>query len=44
MWTGTEADNEAALATYRSLGATVDARSVFITWDDLPTPSTAAAD
>jgi ribosomal protein S18 acetylase RimI-like enzyme len=35
MWTGTEADNEAALATYRSLGATVDDGSVFITWDDL---------
>ena len=35
MWTGTEADNEAALAAYRSLGAAVDERSVFITWDDL---------
>lgn len=35
MWTGTEAVNEAALATYRSLGATVDEESVFITWDDL---------
>jgi ribosomal protein S18 acetylase RimI-like enzyme len=35
MWTGTEADNVAALATYRSLGATVDDTSVFITWDDL---------
>jgi ribosomal protein S18 acetylase RimI-like enzyme len=40
MWTGTEADNEAALATYRSLGAAVDHGSVFITWDDVT--STAA--
>lgn len=37
MWTGTEHDNVAALATYRSLGATVDDASVFITWDDLGT-------
>lgn len=44
MWTGTEADNEAALATYRSLGATVDDRSVFITWDDLTSTGAAAAD
>lgn len=35
MWTGTEADNGAALATYRSVGATVDSDSVFITWDDI---------
>jgi ribosomal protein S18 acetylase RimI-like enzyme len=35
MWTGTEKDNRAALATYASLGATVDDASVFITWDDL---------
>lgn len=34
MWTGTEADNIAALATYRSLGATVDSGSVFIVWED----------
>lgn len=32
MWTGTERGNAAALATYRSLGATVDAESVFIEW------------
>jgi ribosomal protein S18 acetylase RimI-like enzyme len=38
MWTGTDADNEAALATYKSLGATVDDTSVFIAWDDLLTP------
>jgi ribosomal protein S18 acetylase RimI-like enzyme len=44
MWTGTEADNEAALTTYRSLGATVDDESVFITWDDLTSTGTAAAD
>ncbi|MFL4472540.1 GNAT family N-acetyltransferase [Paeniglutamicibacter sp. MACA_103] len=35
MWTGTERANAAALAAYRSLGATVDAQSVFIVWDDL---------
>ena len=35
MWTGTERANAAALATYRSLGATVDTESVFIVWDDL---------
>lgn len=35
MWTGTERENTAALATYRSLGAEVDTASVFITWDDL---------
>ncbi|WP_411731360.1 GNAT family N-acetyltransferase [Paeniglutamicibacter sp.] len=32
MWTGTERGNAEALATYRSLGATVDAESVFIEW------------
>lgn len=37
MWTGTERYNDSALATYRSLGATVDDGSVFITWDDEPT-------
>lgn len=35
MWTGTERTNAAALATYRSLGAVVDAESVFIEWDSL---------
>jgi len=35
MWTGTERDNAAALATYTSLGAGVDDQSVFITWDEL---------
>lgn len=35
MWTGTGADNASALATYRSLEATVDDESVFITWDSL---------
>lgn len=35
MWTGTGADDRAALATYRGVGAEVDAASVFITWDDL---------
>ena len=44
MWTGTEADNEAALATYRSLGAAVDDRSVFITWDHLRSTGATAAD
>lgn len=40
MWTGTERDNDAALATYRMSGATVDDGSVFITWDDTePSPS-----
>ncbi|GAA1879079.1 GNAT family N-acetyltransferase [Paeniglutamicibacter psychrophenolicus] len=37
MWTGTERANAAALATYRSLGAVVDAESVFIEWDSLDT-------
>ncbi|MDO2936188.1 GNAT family N-acetyltransferase [Paeniglutamicibacter sulfureus] len=32
MWTGTERGNVAALATYGSLGATVDDESVFIQW------------
>ncbi|BBG00913.1 MULTISPECIES: GNAT family N-acetyltransferase [Pseudonocardia] len=36
MWTGTERDNVAALATYRSLGADIDDRSVFVTWDSCP--------
>lgn len=35
MWTATEHDNDAALATYRSLGATVDSGVVLIAWDDL---------
>lgn len=35
MWTGTEADNGPAIATYRSMGAAVDTESVFITWDEL---------
>ncbi|MFW6597212.1 GNAT family N-acetyltransferase [Propionibacteriaceae bacterium Y2011] len=35
MWTGAEADNEAAQATYRSIGATVDADAVIIVLDDL---------
>jgi ribosomal protein S18 acetylase RimI-like enzyme len=35
MWTGTERANAAALATYRSLGAVVDAESVFVAWDSL---------
>lgn len=33
MWTGTESDNAAALASYSSLGAAIDKESVFITWD-----------
>ena len=33
MWTGTEHDNAAALATYGSLGAVIDKESVFVTWD-----------
>lgn len=36
MWTGTEKDNAAALATYEGLGAVVDDASVFITWDEAP--------
>ena len=35
MWTGTEADNDAALATYRAAGAEIDDGSVFVVWDDL---------
>ncbi|MBV1778599.1 GNAT family N-acetyltransferase [Paeniglutamicibacter sp. ABSL32-1] len=35
MWTGTEGANVAALAAYRSLGATVDTESVFIVWEEL---------
>lgn len=35
MWTGTEADNVAALATYRAAGAQIDRDSVFVVWDDL---------
>jgi hypothetical protein len=35
MRTGTERVNVAALAAYRSLGATVDTESVFFQWDDL---------
>lgn len=35
MWTGTERGNAEALATYRSLGATVDSESVFIEWGAL---------
>jgi len=35
MWTLTSADNAAALATYRSLGASVDAGSVMLEWSDL---------
>ena len=37
MWTGTERSNAAALAAYRSLGAVVDAESVFIEWGSLGT-------
>ena len=35
LWTATEHDNEAALATYRSLGATVDDGAVLLEWADL---------
>ncbi|MEU2199592.1 GNAT family N-acetyltransferase [Isoptericola sp. NPDC019482] len=35
MWTGTEADNTAALATYRAAGAQIDDGSVFVVWEDL---------
>ena len=41
MWTGTGRDNVAALATYRSLGAEVDDRSVFVTWETGPGPDDA---
>lgn len=33
VWTATEADNSAALATYRSLDAAVDEETVIIAWD-----------
>ncbi|WP_221585013.1 N-acetyltransferase [Microbacterium sp. G2-8] len=36
MWTGTEKDNVAALATYERIGAVIDEASVFITWEELP--------
>jgi hypothetical protein len=32
MWVGTEDDNEAALATYRSAGATEEEPFVMFTW------------
>jgi ribosomal protein S18 acetylase RimI-like enzyme len=35
MWTLTGADNMPALATYRSLRASVDERSVLVEWSDL---------
>lgn len=35
MWTGADADNGAALATYEAMGAEIDRESVFITWDDV---------
>jgi aminoglycoside 3-N-acetyltransferase I len=35
LWTATEHDNEPALATYRSLGAAVDAGAVLLEWNDL---------
>jgi hypothetical protein len=35
MWTLTSADNTAALATYRSLGASVDDGSVMLEWSDV---------
>jgi aminoglycoside 3-N-acetyltransferase I len=35
LWTATEDDNEAAMATYRSLGASVDTSAVLLEWDDL---------
>lgn len=43
MWTGTEADNAAALATYRAAGAQIDDGSVFVVWDDLPGDSSTGA-
>jgi len=33
MWVGTEADNEAAQATYRRAGATEEAPFVLLNWD-----------
>jgi hypothetical protein len=33
MWVGTEPDNVAALATYRSAGATSSNPFVVLTWD-----------
>jgi aminoglycoside 3-N-acetyltransferase I len=35
LWTATEDDNEAALATYRSLGAELDTTTVMVTLSDL---------
>lgn len=36
LWTGTERDNTAALATYRGRGGIVEEDSVIVTWDELP--------
>ncbi len=36
LWTGTERDNVAALATYRGRGGVVEDDSVIVTWDELP--------
>ena len=33
MWVGTEADNDAALATYRGAGANEEAPFVLLSWD-----------
>jgi aminoglycoside 3-N-acetyltransferase I len=36
MWVGTEADNEAAQATYRRAGATEESPFVLLNWDFVP--------
>lgn len=42
LWTGTERDNAAALATYRGRGGVVEEDSVIVTWDELPDDAVAA--
>jgi aminoglycoside 3-N-acetyltransferase I len=42
MWVATEADNAAALATYRSAGAAPPEASVTLTWEFEPRPAAAS--
>ncbi len=39
MWVLTDADNEAALAAYRSTGTTAESEHVMLTWDWSETPA-----
>jgi ribosomal protein S18 acetylase RimI-like enzyme len=44
MWVLTDADNDAAMATYRSTGTTAESSHVMLTWDQLASAERAVVD